>query len=334
MLAAIITKPGGPEVLEVQERPQPVPADNEVLVRVHATAINRADLLQREGKYPAPAGSPQDIPGMEFAGEVVSNGTNAKRWSTGQRVFGIVGGGSYAQYIVTHEQTCIEIPGNLSWTEAASIPEVFITAHDSLWMQAGLRSGENVLIHAVGSGVGIAALQLVRARGALPFGTSRTKDKLDAVRDFGMQEGLHLAGNDIDQPLNDFADRVTAGRGFDVVLDLVGGAYVQASVAALAIRGRIMLVGTVAGNRIELNLGAVLGKRAHLMGTVLRARPLEEKIAVARRFATEVVPLFADGTLRTSIDRKFPFTTEGVRAAHERVGSNESVGKVVVRIAD
>src|SRR4051812_44275009 len=162
MLAAIITKPGGPEVLEVEQRPQPLPAENDVLVRVHATAINRADLLQREGKYPAPAGSPQDIPGMEFAGEVVSNGSNAKRWRTGQRVFGIVGGGSYAEYIVTNEQTCIEIPGNLSWTEAASIPEVFITAHDALWTQSGLRPGEKVLIHAVGSGVGIAGLQLAR----------------------------------------------------------------------------------------------------------------------------------------------------------------------------
>jgi putative PIG3 family NAD(P)H quinone oxidoreductase len=332
MRAIVITKPGGPDVLELQDRPQPVPGANEVLVCVHATAVNRADLLQREGKYPAPAGVPQDIPGMEFAGEVAANGPGSSLWRAGQRVFGIIGGGSYAEFLVAHEQTLSEIPANLSWSEAASIPEVFITAHDALWTQAGLRSGENVLIHAVASGVGIAATQLVRARGAVPFGTSRTKDKLDAVRNFGMQDGLCLPGPELDQPLKDFAGRVTNGHGFDVVLDLVGGPYVAASVTVLAQKGRIMLVGTVAGQKAELILGQVLSKRAHLIGTVLRARPLEEKIAVTQAFVREVVPLFADGTLRTSIDAEFPFTDEGVRAAHHRVGSNDSVGKVVIHM--
>ena len=211
----------------------------------------------------------------------------------GQRVFGIVAGGSYAEYAIAHESTLAEIPAKLSWTEAASIPEVFITAHDALWTQAGLRAGENVLIHALGSGVGIAALQLVRARGAVPFGTSRTKEKLDAVRAFGMEAGLCLPGPEINEPLKEFANRVTNSRGFDVVLDLVGGAYVAASVSALAQKGRIMLVGTVAGQKIELTLGQLLSKRAHLIGTVMRARPLDEKIAVADSFAREVVPLFA-----------------------------------------
>src|SRR4051812_34553924 len=167
MLAAIITSPGAPDVLEVRDVPQPSPGPGEVLIRVHATAVNRADLLQREGKYPAPAGVPQDIPGMEYAGEIVSSGTDAKRWRAGQRVFGIIGGGSYAEYLVTDERTCIEIPSHLSYTEAASIPEVFITAHDAL-TQAAARAGESVLIHAVGSAVGIAALQLARSRGAIP----------------------------------------------------------------------------------------------------------------------------------------------------------------------
>ena len=334
MRAVIITKPGGPEVLEIRDVPQPTPGAHEVLIRIRATAINRADLLQREGKYPPPPGVPQDIPGMEYAGEVVSSGSGAKIWRAGQRVFGIVGGGSYAEYVVAHERTLLEVPANLSWTEAASIPEVFITAHDALWHQADIRAGENVLIHAVGSGVGIAALQLVRARAAIAFGTSRTKDKLDAVSGFGMKEGLHLPDATLEQSLKDFSKRVTNGRGFDVVLDLVGGPYVPASLAALALQGRIMLVGTVAGSKIELNLGTVLSKRARLIGTVLRARSLEEKIAVAGRFGEEVVPLFAGRSMRTCIDREFPFTTEGIRAAHERVGSNESVGKVVLRVAD
>jgi putative PIG3 family NAD(P)H quinone oxidoreductase len=332
MRAVVISKPGGPEVLEIRDVPQPSPGANEVLIRVHATAINRADLLQREGRYPAPTGVPQDIPGMEYAGEVVSSGPSASLWQRGQRVFGIVGGGSYAEYVLTHESTCMEIPANLSWSEAASIPEVFITAHDALWSQAGLRANETVLIHAVGSGVGIAALQLARARSAIPFGTSRTKDKLEAVRGFGMEEGLHLSGTDLEHPLKEFSQRVTDGRGFDVVLDLVGGPYVQASVGVLAAKGRIMLVGTVGGQTAELILGQVLAKRARLIGTVLRARPLEEKITVAEAFVREVVPLFARRNLRTSIDQEFPFTTEGVRAAHKRVGSNESMGKVVLRM--
>ena len=331
MKAAIITAFGAPEVLEVRDVPLPSPATDEVLIRVYATAVNRADLLQREGKYPPPPGVPQDIPGMEFAGEVVGNGASAKRWRPGDRVFGIIGGGSYAEYVVANEATLAEVPANLSWTEAASIPEVFLTAHDALWTQAGLRTGENVLIHAVGSGVGIAALQLVRAKGAVPFGTSRTRDKLEAVREFGLEEGLHLPGPEIESALKVFSKRVTGGRGFDVVLDLVGGPYVQGSISALAQKARVLLVGTVGGAKVELNLGQVLGKRAHLIGTVLRARPLEEKIAVAKAFARDVVPLLTAGKLRTSIDREFPFTTEGVRAAHERVGSNQSIGKVVIR---
>ncbi len=331
MRAAIITRPGSPEVLEIQDVPQPQPGPNEVLIRVHATAINRADLLQREGKYPPPAGA-SDIPGLEFAGEVATNGPGASLWRIGQRVFGIVAGGAYADYVIAHERTLGEIPANLSWSEAASIPEVFITAHDALWTQANLRAGENVLIHAVGSGVGIASVQLVRARGAVPFGTSRTADKLDAVRPFGVEAGLCLPGPEIAEPLKDFSNRVTGGRGFDVVLDLVGGPYVAASVSALAQRGRVMLVGTVAGQKAELTLGQVLSKRAHLIGTVMRARSLEEKIAAGEKFSKEVVPLFENRILRTSIDREFPFTTEGIRDAHRRLGSNKSVGKVVVNL--
>lgn len=331
MRAVIITRPGGPEVLEIRDIPLPQPGANEVLIRVHATAVNRADLLQREGKYPPPAGAPE-VPGLEFAGEVISNRRNASLWRAGQRVFGIVAGGAYAEYVIAHECTLAEIPPTLSWAEAASIPEVFITAHDALWTQANLRPGENVLIHAVGSGVGIAAVQLVRARGAVPFGTSRTADKLEAVRPFGLEAGLCLPGPEIAEPLKDFSKRATIGRGFDVVLDLVGGPYVAASVNVLALKGRIMLVGTVAGHKAELTLGQVLSKRAHLIGTVMRARPLEEKIATAERFTNEVVPLLASGTLRTSIDREFPFTTEGLRNAHRRVASNESLGKVVINI--
>src|SRR5581483_2162 len=178
MKAIVICAPGGPEVLTVRDFPTPQPSADQVLVRVRAAGVNRADLLQRAGNYPAPPGCPQDIPGLEFAGEVAELGPEARLWKPGQRVFGITGGGAYAEFIVAHERTLAEVPPNLDWLEAASIPEVFITAHDALWKQAALRPSETVLVHAVGSGVGLAAVQLARAMNAVPYGTSRTHDKL------------------------------------------------------------------------------------------------------------------------------------------------------------
>ncbi len=330
MKAVVITRPGGPEVLEVRDVHTPQPAAGEVRVRVFASALNRADLLQRQGRYPAPPGAPDDIPGIEFAGEVAGLGPEARAWRVGQRVFGITGGGGHAEYLVTHEQTLAEVPPNLSWTEAAAIPEAFITAHDALWQQAGLQASERVLIHAVGSGVGLAAVQLVRARGAVPYGTARSEEKLARAREYGLEDGVLLRGTL--QPLAGRAAQWTSGRGFDVVLDLAGGDYVAGSIAALALKGRLLLVGTLAGVRAELDLRAVLSKRLRLMGTVLRSRPLEEKIAATRAFAAEVVPLFAKGALRAVVDSEFPLAE--IRAAHQRLESNATFGKVVIRVAE
>src|SRR5437764_8039345 len=190
MQAVWITRPGGPEVLEIREVPQPEAIADQVLVRVRASALNRADLLQRQGRYPAPPGFPQEIPGLEFAGEVAEVGPQVKMWKTGQRVFGLVGGGGQAEYVVVHERLLAEIPKNLDWLAAAAIPEVFITAHDALWKQANLRPGETVLIHSVGSGVGLAAVQLVRAIQAVPYGTSCTADKLAPAKQLGLQDGI------------------------------------------------------------------------------------------------------------------------------------------------
>ena len=195
MRAVIITKPGGPEVLEIQQVETPHPRAGEVLVRVRASALNRADVLQRQGRYPAPPGAPQNIPGLEFAGEVTELGDGATRWRVGPRVFGITAGGGHAEYLTSHERMLAEIPANLSWSEAAAIPEAFITAHDALWKQAALAANETVLIHAAGSGVGLAAIQLVRAKGAIPYGTSRTAGKLDKARQFGLQDGVPLSGD-------------------------------------------------------------------------------------------------------------------------------------------
>ena len=335
MKAVIITRPGGAEVLEIREVEAPAPAAGEVLVRVRASALNRADLLQRQGRYPAPPGSPPDIPGIEFAGEVAATGRDARRWKAGQRVFGIIGGGAHAEYLVAHEGTLAEIPANLNWAEAAAAPEAFLTAHDALWVQAGLERGERVLIHAVGSGVGLAAVQLVRARGAIPYGTSRTADKIERAREYGLEDGAAVTDPAAELPVltRRWAPERSPARfneGFDVVLDLVGGAYLAASLQAMRLKGRLMLVGTVAGGSAEVKLAPILSKRLTLRGTVLRARSLEEKVAATERFAAEVVPLLERGTLRPTIDSRFPLNQ--IRQAHQRLESNETFGKVVLEL--
>ena len=326
MRAVVITAPGGPEVLAVEERPVPRPAPGEVLVRVRAAALNRADLLQRRGVYPAPPGVPADIPGLEFAGEIVETDAAGGDWRPGERVFGIVGGGAQAEYLRVNAGLLARVPPELDWVAAAATPEAFITAFDALVTLGQLRTGERVLVHAVGSGVGLAAVQVARAVGALPYGTSRTADKVERARALGLADGAALP----DGPAT-LAEQVrawTAGRGVDVVLDLVGGAYVPAGLAALAERGRLVLVGLVAGRRAEVDLGAVLARRLTLHGTVLRGRSLAEKLAVTRIFSTQVVPLLADGRLRPVVDSTFPM--DDVRAAHERLESNETFGKVVL----
>ena len=326
MRAARITKPGGPEVLEMGDVECPEPGTGEVLVRVRASALNRADLLQREGRYPAPQGWPQDIPGMEIAGEVVLRGPGTSLWREGSRVFGIVGGGANAEYIVTNERTLAEIPTNLSWSEAAAVPEAFITAHDALVSQAAVHPSDHVLIHAVGSGVGLAALQLARAAGAVPIGDARTADKIDRARLLGLEHGISVASDP--SVVAKRVQEITGGKGAEIVLDLVGGPYTPVSIAAAAVKGRIILIGTMAGREASLALGVILGKRLTLRGTVLRARPLEEKIMVTRAFAAQVVPLLAREVVRPVIDTVFPL--DEIAAAHRHLESNATFGKVVI----
>ena len=323
MKAVVITRFGGPEVLEVQDVAAPEPGPDEILVRVRGTALNRADLLQRAGGYAAPPGVPQNISGLEFAGEVAESGTNARRWSKGDRVMGIIGGGAHAEFVAAHQDAVAAVPANLELTDAGAIPEVFMTAHDAL-RQAGFKAGDNVLIHAVGSGVGLAATQLVKALGGRAFGTSRTPDKIERAKEFGLEAGTALAD------LLAFAKDVTSGRGFDVVLDLNGGPYFAASLEAMALKGRIILIGGVAGGKTNVDLYQILGKRLHVIGTVMRARSLEEKIATTNAFAAEVLPLLAEGAVQPVIDSVFPL--EKVQDAHRRLESNETFGKVVLTI--
>lgn len=323
MKAVVITRFGGPEVLEVQDVPAPQPGPDEILVRVRSSALNRADLLQRAGGYAAPPGVPQNISGLEFAGEVAELGTNARRWSKGDRVMGIIGGGAHAEFVTAHQDAVAEVPAILELSKAGAVPEVFITAHDAL-RQAEFKAGENVLIHAVGSGVGLAATQVVRALGGRAFGTSRTPDKIERAKKFGLESGSALAD------LSAFARDVTAAQGFDVVLDLNGGPYFAASLEAMALKGRLILIGGVAGGKTEVDLYQILSKRLHVIGTVMRARSLEEKIATTNAFAAEVVPLLAQGAIQPVIDSVFPL--EQVQDAHRRLESNETFGKVVLTI--
>ena len=328
MRAVRILASGGIEALEVGEVARPAAAADRVRVRVRAAALNRADILQRRGRYPAPPGAPADIPGLEFAGEVEQTGPEVRAWREGQRVFGITAGGAQAEYVSVPENLLAEIPDNLDWAEAAAVPEVFITAHDALVQQGKLKMGERVLIHAAGSGVGTAAIQIARAAGAdSVYGTARTAEKLDRARAFGLDEAVAVA----DEP-QAFADAVrawTGGRGVHVILDLVGASYLAANLEALAMRGRLLLVGTLGGASAPLDFGLAMGKRLRITGTVLRSRSAEEKARAIRRFATQVVPLFKRGVLRPVIDSIYEM--DQVRAAHTRLESNESFGKVVLR---
>lgn len=329
MKAVTIVSSGGVEGLEVREVPDaPQASLDRVRVRVHAAGLNRADILQRLGRYPAPPGYPQDIPGIEFAGEVEQVGDEARRWKVGDRVFGIIGGGGQAQFVTVPENHLAPIPTNLDWAEAAAVPEVFITAHDALFTQCGLTIGETVLIHAAGSGVGTAASQLVKAAGAFAFGTSRTADKLEKAKEFGLTESFVAGGDPME--FVPAVKRWTDDAGVNVVLDLVGAAYLKANLAALATKGRLIFVGTTSGATAEVDFSVTMHKRLRIMGTSLRTRSPEEKATATRLFMEQVVPLLRSGVVRPVIDKVFPM--EDVRAAHQRIESNESFGKVVLLI--
>ena len=326
MRAAVITRPGGAEVLEIHDVPRPLPREGEVLVRVRASALNRADLYQRQGRYAAPPGVPANIPGLEIAGEVEDIGARVSQWSQGDRVFGIVGGGGNAEYVVTHESELASIPERLSWTDAAAVPEAFITAHDALITQAAMRRDERVLVHAVGSGVGLASVQLVRAFGGICYGTARTADKISRARDFGLRDGVVVEGDVA--AIAAAVDRWTNGAGMNVVLDLAGGPYLSASIECSAPHGRIILIGLLAGRSADVNLGTVLTRRLTVRGTVLRTRSAREKADVTAAFTRDVVPLLGRGDVRPVVDHVLPL--DQIRQGHALLESNATFGKVVL----
>jgi putative PIG3 family NAD(P)H quinone oxidoreductase len=325
MKAVWISEFGGPEKLEVREvSDPPEPFAGEVMVRVRAAGLNRADLLQRRGLYPPPAGYSPNIPGLEFAGEIQAIGPDVREFAIGDRVFGITAGEAQAELVKVDASLLAPVPDDVDDVQAAAVPEAFITAHDALVTQGNLASGETVLIHAVASGVGLAALQIARAGGANVIGTSRSKEKLDRCADYGLETALVPDNGTFSQAVLD----ATAGRGAHLILDLVGGAYFSEDLACIAHRGRVMLVGLTAGARAEIDLGAILRNRVTIIGTVLRSRTLKEKAEAVAAFEADVVPLLASGDVRPVVDRVFP--AECVREAHSYLESNESFGKVVL----
>jgi putative PIG3 family NAD(P)H quinone oxidoreductase len=327
MKAVVISKPGGVEVLEIREIETPgAPHADRVKVRVRAAGLNRADILQRKGRYPPPPGAPKDIPGLEFAGEVDQVGSEVRTWKPGDRVFGISGGGAQAEFIIVAANHLAPVPANLGWAEAAAVPEVFITAHDALFTQARLQPGETLLVHAAGSGVGTAASQLAHAGGARTIGTSRTEAKLGRAGEYGLSQSIVIREDALEcvQAISNW----TESRGVNVILDLVGAAYLDANLKALAIRGRLIFVGTPSGSVATLDIATVMRKRLTLKGTVLRARSDEEKATATRLFIEQVIPLLAEGVVRPVIDRTYKLAEVG--EAHARMESNENFGKIVL----
>jgi NADPH:quinone reductase len=298
----------------IDQRPDPQPGAGEVLVSVRAAGLNGGDIAQRHGLYPAPPGWPQDIPGLELAGEVAALGPGAQRFSLGQRVMAVVGGGAQAELCVVHERTLMPVPATLDWPEAGGLPEVFTTAHDALFTQAQLRPGEHLLVHGAAGGVGTAAIQLGRAAGARVSATVRNAELHSGVADLGAR-------------VLDPGGFVEHGP-FDVILELVGAPNMADNLQALSIGGRISVIGVSAGAKSEVNLLALMGKRARIHGSTLRARPLEEKAVCARLVEREVLPLFDGGELRVPLAETFPL--EKAADAYERFAAGAKLGKVVL----
>ncbi len=312
-MRAVIVRDGE---IAIEDRPDPEPGAGEALVRVRAAGLNGADMMQRRGLYPAPPGSPQDIPGLELAGEVAAVGPGTLRFAGGERVMAIVSGGGQAELAVVHERQLMLVPDSLSWPQAGGLPEVFVTAHDALFAQAALRPGERLLVHGGAGGVGTAAIQLAAAAGAQVIATVRD----EALRGQVAALGAHAIAPE------GFAE---AGP-FDVVLELVGAPNLAENLAALAEGGRIVVIGVSAGAKAELNLLALMGKRARIHGSTLRSRPLEEKAAAARRVEREALPLIASGRVTVPLAQTFPLAEAA--AAYDRFAAGGKLGKIVLTL--
>lgn len=325
MRAVVVDEPGGPEQLRLAERPQPLPAPDELLVRVRATALNRADLMQREGRYPPPEGAP-DILGLEMAGTVEAQGSACVGWNRGDRVCALLPGGGYAEYVTVPHEMAMPIPPSLSFEEAAAIPEVFLTAFQALYWHADVEAARDVLVHAGASGVGTAAIQIARHAEARVYVTASAPKHARCL-----ELGAAAA---IDYRNEDFAERIAAlteGRGVDLILDFIGAPYFEQNISSLARDGDLVLLSLLGGHRLdEVSLAPLFRKRARITASTLRSRTPQYKVDLTRDFAARLLPLFEDGTLQPVLDSTYDWTE--VQAAHQRMGNNENAGKIILRV--
>lgn len=327
MHAAVYKEAGGPEVITIEEVEAPSIQDNQVLVQVRASGLNRAEILQRKGFYPAPSGTPENILGLEFAGIVSEVGKKVKTIRLGQRVFGITGGGCQAEYVAVHESLIIPIPERLDFIFAAAVPEAYITASDAIYTQLNIKPGEDVLVHAIGSSVGIALFQLLKEIRRRVFGTSRTQGKLDKAKGLGLDVGI----NTTTQDFVDVVKSETKGKGVAACVDFVGAPMLDKNLDILVEGGKLLILGLMGGTETTINLNKLLSKRLKIVTTSMRTLPLEEKAAAINVFKKKALPLLASGLIDPVVDRVFKL--EELSEAHRYMESNQNFGKIVISIS-
>nr|WP_294943230.1 NAD(P)H-quinone oxidoreductase [uncultured Mucilaginibacter sp.] len=324
MKAIIITHPGGPEVLQLEERPMPIYTDNEVLIKVMAAGINRPDVFQRKGNYPPPEGAPKDIPGLELAGIVTEVGADVIRWKIGDKVCALVMGGAYAEYCAAPERQCLPIPESLSFAEAASLPETFFTVWSNVFDRAKLQPGDSLLVHGGSSGIGVTAIQMAKALGSTVYVTAGSDEKCTFCECLGADKAINYKKEDFGEAI----DTLTNGKGVDVILDMVGGDYTGKNIKCLANEGRLVLINTVKGNKVEIDLSEVMRKRLVITGSTLRARDVAFKSAIAKKLEEHIWPLLVSGQIKPVIYKTFP--ADEASKTHELMESSEHMGKIVI----
>jgi len=324
MKAIVITAAGGPEVLKMEERPQPAIAPTEVLVKVSAAGVNRPDVYQRKGNYPPPKGAPQDIPGLEIAGTIVAIGDKVTRWKIGDKVCALVTGGGYAEYCNVPEGQCLPIPGNLSFVEAASLPETFFTVWSNVFDRGKLQPGESLLVHGGSSGIGVTAIQMATALRSKVYVTAGSDEKCKFCEELGAVKAINYKTEDFGEVIHNF----TNGKGVNMILDMIGGDYTQGNISSLTEEGRLVLINAMKGKDVQIDLAQVMRKRLIITGSTLRSREIEFKSAIARNLQQYIWPLLASGKIKSVINAIFP--VEEAAKAHALMESSEHVGKIVL----
>jgi NADPH2:quinone reductase len=325
MKAITIAQPGGPEVLRLTERPQPQPSAGEVLIKVAAAGVNRPDVAQRKGSYPPPPGAPQDIPGLEIAGVVEAIGTGVTRWKVGDKVCALVIGGGYAGYCAVPEGQCLPIPGMLTFIEAASLPETFFTVWSNIFDRAKLLPGESLLAHGGSSGIGVAAIQMAKALGSTVYVTAGSDEKCRFCENLGATKAINYKTENFKAEIN----KLTGGNGVDVILDMIGGSYTPDNLQALANEGRLVLINSMKGKDVQVDLAIVMRKRLTITGSMLRSRDVVFKSAIARALEQHIWPLLASGKIKPVINKVFD--AADAAKAHELMESSAHIGKIVLR---